>query len=69
MTSWMFVALIWFDGGPSWPDVIWSFTYKEQAVCDQSGQDSALFWSRRPKVAHVFVSECFRWATYAKGEV
>ncbi len=61
MTTWMFVALLWFDGGASWPDTIWSFNYGDRETCEQAAQKSVLNWSQRPRVHHVIVSECFRW--------
>lgn len=69
MTTWMFVALLWFDHGTSWPDVIWSFAYQEQAKCEQSALESARVWSRKPQVSHVLVSACFRWTVYRGKEV
>lgn len=61
MTTWLFVALIWYEGGPSWPDTIWSFAYHEQERCRQKAQQAALEWSQKEKVRHVIVSECFRF--------
>lgn len=69
MTTWMFVALLWFEGGTPWPDVIWSFTYAEHAGCEQARQDSAQAWGKKPKVLHLVTSECFRWVAYRGKEV
>lgn len=69
MTTWMFVALLWFEGGASWPDMIWSYTYQDRETCEQTAQVATHEWSQRPKVLHVVVSECFRWVHYRGKEV
>ena len=69
MHAWMFVALLWFDGGASWPDIIWSFTYPTRAACERASHASAQEYSQRPKVSYIMLSECFRWTLYPKVEV